>query len=139
MFRQVCFSSSAVSGISENHLTDILNTARTANGPLGVSGLLACGGGLFFQALEGPPEAIEALLGRIRADKRHRNLRVLQDIEVGERDFSGCPMGFRALDPDALRMIAARTSAGHMPVAEMVAVLGDPGAAARMPRLPLAA
>lgn len=139
MFRQVCYSSSASSSATYSQLPDILNAARTANGPAGVTGLLAAGGGLFFQVLEGEAAAVEAALEKIKADPRHRNIRILQDEMVEERAFTGCPMGFRALEPDALHMIAARTRSGHVPVGEMVAVLGDPAAAARMQRLPLAA
>lgn len=139
MFRQLCYLSSAANGLSDTSLTDILDTARAANGPAGVSGILAYGDGLFFQVLEGAPEAVEAAYQRIASDGRHRNLRVIQDATVEARDFTGCPMGFRRLDADALRLVAARARAAYVPVSEMVAVLGDPAAAAKTQRLPLAA
>jgi hypothetical protein len=41
--------------------------------------MLMASGQLFFQLIEGPDEAVDALYNRILADRRHRNVMVLGD------------------------------------------------------------
>ncbi|MFT3809294.1 MAG: BLUF domain-containing protein [Micropepsaceae bacterium] len=125
MIRQVVYLSTARNPGSDADLTAILDTARAKNGDKGITGLLAHGGTLFLQILEGAPAAIEALMAKIAADDRHRSVRVLQDIMVDERSFCGTTMAFRTLDPDAAHLIAARARNGAMPACTIAAVLGD--------------
>lgn len=139
MIRQVVYLSAAQGSVGDAELSEILATARAENGPRAMTGLLAFGGGLFLQILEGPRDTIEATLLRLKRDPRHANLRILQDQEVAARDFAGCPMGFRALDPDAARLIAARTRVETMPVRDIAAMLGDASLVTRTHQLPLAA
>lgn len=130
MIRQVACLSTARNPGSMEELAAILDVARATNGDLGITGLLAHGGALYFQILEGPAEAVEALLAKIAADGRHRSVRVIQDVTVEERAFAGTPMACRALDPDAAHLIAARARNGALPIGAMVAVLGDAARAA---------
>jgi len=128
MIRQLVYLSTARS--SEAEIAAILETARARNGEIGVTGLLAHGGNLFLQILEGSPEAIDTLMAKISADPRHRSVRVLQDVRVAERNFCGTTMAARTLDPDAAHLIAARTRNGALPVLTIAAVLGDAAQAA---------
>ncbi len=137
MLRQLVYISTAREGIAADDLADILDCARRTNGDAGLTGFLAFGGGMFLQIVEGAPEKIDAMLDKARADKRHANLRVLQDVEIENRAFPGVPMGFRALDPDAARLIAARTRVAFMPATQIAASLGD--STAIIDRTPLAA
>lgn len=130
MIRQVVYLSTARNPGSDEELAAILNSARAHNGVAGVTGLLAHGGTLFLQILEGAPEAIDALMAKISADGRHRSVRVLQDVTVSERCFAGTPMACRTLDPDAAHLIAARARNGAMPANVIAAVLGDSDQAA---------
>ena len=130
MIRQVVYLSTARNPGSDADLTAILDTARAKNGEKGITGLLAHGGSLFLQILEGAPEAIDALMAKISADTRHRSVRVLQDVMVDERSFCGTTMAARTLDPDAAHLIAARIRNGVMPAATIAAVLGDAAEAA---------
>ncbi len=130
MIRQVVCLSTARNPGSIDELNAILDIARVRNGGQGITGLLAHGGALYLQVLEGAPEAIDALLGKIAADGRHRSVRVIQDVIVDERSFAGTPMACRALDPDAAHLIAARARNGVLPMSVIVAVLGDAGRAA---------
>ncbi len=130
MIRQVVYLSTARNPGSDADLTAILDTARAKNGDKGITGLLAHGGTLFLQILEGTPEAIDALMAKISADTRHRSLRVLQDIMVDERSFCGTTMAARTLDPDAAHLIAARLRNGMLPATTIAAVLGDAAEAA---------
>lgn len=128
MIRQVVYLSTARS--SDAELTAILETARARNGENGITGLLAHGGNLFLQILEGAPQAIDDLMAKIGADSRHRSVRVLQDIRIDARDFAGTTMAARRLDPDAAHLIAARTRNGALPATTIAAVLGDAAQAA---------
>jgi len=130
MIRQVVYLSTARNPGSDADLTAILDTARAKNGDKGITGLLAHGGNLFLQILEGSPAAIDALMAKIASDARHRSVRVLQDVIVDERSFCGTTMAARTLDPDAAHLIAARVRNGAMPATTIAAVLGDAAQAA---------
>lgn len=130
MIRQVVYLSTSRNPGTNDDLTAILETARSKNGALGITGLLAHGGPLFLQILEGAPEAIDAVMAKISADTRHRSVRVIQDVMVDELSFAGTPMAARALDPDAAHLIAARARNGALPALTIAAVLGDAGQAA---------
>lgn len=137
MIRQVVYLSTAQGAVDDEALDGILRQARSGNGPRGITGLMAFGGGLFLQILEGPRDTVEAVLVKIKRDARHGQVRILQDQEVALRDFAGCPMGFRTLDPDAARLIAARTRVEPMSVRDIAVMLGD--ASLVTTRLPMAA
>ena len=108
MIRQVVYVSTARAGAGDAELHGIVDKARAANGRNGLTGILAAGNGVYLQIVEGPADAVEALLTRLRADSRHENLRILQDIEVAARNFPGRLMGLRVLAPEAPGLIAAQ-------------------------------
>ena len=139
MFRQLCYLSTARGEVSDVGLQSIVDEARRANGPDGITGLLAYGGGLFFQILEGPAAAIERRVAKIKADPRHASMRILQDIEVDKRDFPGWPLAFRGLEPDGARLVAARLRHAPMSIGDILPLLGHTAESAGQTRLPLAA
>lgn len=65
----------------------MLAKARRNNGRDGITGMLYFDGTRFMQAMEGPPEKIEATLARIRADSRHRALVLLTRRTIEVREF----------------------------------------------------
>jgi hypothetical protein len=129
MIRQVVYVSTARAGAGDAELHGIVDKARAANGRNGLTGILAAGNGVYLQIVEGPADAVEALLTRLRADSRHENLRILQDIEVAARNFPGRLMGLRVLAPEAPGLIAAQLRLRPMSAAEIVPALGNPAAA----------
>lgn len=129
MIRQVVYVSTARAGAGDAELHGIVDKARAANGRDGLTGILAAGNGVYLQIVEGPADAVEALLTRLRADSRHENLRILQDIEVAARNFPGRLMGLRVLAPEAPGLIAAQLRLRPMSAAEIVPALGNPAAA----------
>ena len=139
MFRQLCYLSTARGDVGDAGLQSIVDEARRANGPHGITGLLAYGGGLFFQILEGPTEAVGQIVTRIQADSRHAGFRILQDMEVDRRDFPGWPLAFRGLEPDGARLVAARLRHAPLPIREILPLLGHAAESAGQARLPLAA
>jgi len=139
MIRQVCILSTARPAEGEMDILNILSQARANNGPQGITGMLAAGGGFYLQIIEGSTNAVEALMGRLRADARHENVRVLQDIEVAERDFCGCPMVFRSLAPESVGLISSHLRGAIVPAREIAAAVGNPEAASALTRMKLAA
>ncbi|WP_418317307.1 BLUF domain-containing protein [Piscinibacter sakaiensis] len=78
----------------------ITRSARRNNLRDGVTGLLVFDGALFLQWVEGPTPAIEALLGRLRADRRHGKLDILM-LQTWDAAplFPDWQLAFHVVDP----------------------------------------
>lgn len=94
---------------------DMLSVVRAAlprNRSLGVTGALYFTDGVFFQVIEGAPQAIAFVLERIHADQRHSDVTMIEEVTISERLFGGHDMKFvdgaryrvaaRPLDYDAV-------------------------------------
>ena len=79
---------------SDTILKKILRSSRQNNVIWGVSGNLICRSDLFFQILEGPPEAIDNLYEKILTDNRHLEIQKLRDEITGRRLFASWAMKF---------------------------------------------
>lgn len=139
MIRQVCILSTARPVEGDKDIHNILEQARALNGPAGITGMLAAGGGFYLQIIEGTVTGVELLMARLRADARHENLRILQDVTTTERDFAGCPMAFRSLAAEAIGLISAQLRQVVLPAREIAAAVGNPEMASYLTRMPLAA
>jgi hypothetical protein len=64
------------------------------NPALGITGALTFDGRQFFQVLEGPEIALDALFARIATDPRHSALRLLHRGPLATRRFPGWSMHF---------------------------------------------
>lgn len=93
-FRQILFASVARAGCAPGVVNSILSSARSHNDHDRVTGMMYADGGRYVQALEGPPDAVEATFSRIRADGRHHHITVLSDRATDRREFGGDPMAF---------------------------------------------
>ena len=62
---------------SEPELEQLADLAAAKNKDLDVTGVLITSGGVFFQVLEGPEEAVDDIFAAIEADSRHTDLLVL--------------------------------------------------------------
>jgi hypothetical protein len=74
-------------------VNSILASARQHNPEQGVTGILAYGGGVFMQAIEGGRQAVSDLYGTILRDARHKDVVLLHYEEINERRFGGWTMG----------------------------------------------
>ncbi len=72
----------------------ILMQSRRNNPANGLVGALYFADGCFFQCLEGPTEAVDALYARLHDDPRHRDLKVLSRTTVERPSFTGWSMKF---------------------------------------------
>lgn len=88
----------------------ILVQSRRNNPRHQLVGALYFGDGCFFQCLEGPQEAVEALYARLHGDPRHGELRVLSREFVSSPSFSSWSM---KLVPNAPEVQALMTRHGR--------------------------
>jgi hypothetical protein len=91
---QLVYLSRASHRFSQRDLTDLLAQSRKDNFEVGITGLLLYAEGHFMQLLEGAKDAIESLMERIKRDPRHRDVRVLEEGPVAQRQFSEWSMAF---------------------------------------------
>lgn len=98
---RLVYVSAAVRLFNDTELDALLAKARTNNAALGVTGLLLHQDGNFMQALEGPAEVVDRLVGRIEADPRHHLFQRLIREPVDGRLFGDWSMAFARLRGDA--------------------------------------
>jgi hypothetical protein len=112
--RQLLYVSNTLPDLAPGALDDILTASRRNNALLGITGLLLYIDGGFLQMLEGDERALRELHGRICADRRHWDLRLMLDREAGARAFPGWSMGFERPcmdDPETAGMFGVARSA----------------------------
>jgi len=78
----------------KHELTDIVNVACARNAKLDVTGALVFTGERFAQILEGSAGAVDALMTSICRDPRHKDVKVVQVIELGARQFPDWSMAY---------------------------------------------
>ena len=93
---RVVYMSTAVGVLRADELDRIYLRAKSANTSAGITGLMLFYEGAFLQVLEGPAAGVTSLMERIRRDRRHANLVVLESGEVTHRNFANSPMQFVA-------------------------------------------
>ena len=77
MLTRAVYVSSAYEGIDKTTVENILETARTRNAQMGITGILICAGNQFIQLIEGEEKEIEGLLKLIQRDRRHHDMELL--------------------------------------------------------------
>ena len=102
MLKQIIYSSKAATPMRSDDLARILDDARRGNAARDVTGVLIHAEGVFVQVLEGEGEALAPLLDSIRADSRHRDMKVFRDEPVERRAFHDWRMAWLA--PDVAEM-----------------------------------
>lgn len=79
---------------SKDDLVELLERSRNNNAAVDVTGMLLYVDGSFFQILEGPEEAVDALAAKIETDERHGQMTVIMRETIATRSFSEWTMGF---------------------------------------------
>jgi Sensors of blue-light using FAD len=90
------YMSTAVGVLRAEELDRIYLRAKAANARAGITGLMLFHEGVFLQVLEGPAAGVASLVEKIRRDRRHANLVVLESGAVDERSFAQSAMHFIA-------------------------------------------
>lgn len=73
---------------------EIVNTARSVNPGLGITGALITRDGMFIQVLEGPSENVRPLFEKISHDPRHSNVIKVLSEQVDQRLFPDWSMAY---------------------------------------------
>ena len=103
---RLLYISDAADGINEDAVNGVLKSAGKNNPPLGITGLLVYGGGVFAQILEGPEQAVLQKYVNIAADGRHHNCRIVYITTTRERIFKDISMAALEAQPMELEHIA---------------------------------
>lgn len=91
---QMIYVSKCSDDFDFNTLPSILEKSRRDNEKKDVSGLLIFHEGSFIQVLEGPKEAVEEIYQKIEKDDRHKNIKLLSQKMLDEKEFESWSMGF---------------------------------------------
>jgi hypothetical protein len=95
--RQIVYRSTttADSGRAADDIPDIVRQAAARNGIEGITGLLYTEDDTFLQVIEGPSDSMSDLIARLYDDDRHRDLTILVDRPIAQREFGDWTMIYR--------------------------------------------
>ena len=97
MLYELLYSSFSEREMDADALMSLLESARTNNERLEVTGLLLYCNREYMQLIEGEEEVIRSLWQSIQSDSRHYSARVMYEGPIEKRGFAGWSMGFRNL------------------------------------------
>ncbi|MBF0210426.1 MAG: EAL domain-containing protein [Desulfamplus sp.] len=90
----VIYISRASESISQEEINKILKASRKNNSERSITGFLIYNNGYFMQLIEGRREVIEAVLGKVIDDPRHRDVNIILRTFNERRLFTDWTMGF---------------------------------------------
>lgn len=83
--RQFVYISTAAPHLGQVDIVNILEASSRNNSERGITGFLLFNGRNFLQLVEGPKDALDALMAQIEADPRHSGIVWLEDKPITER------------------------------------------------------
>jgi len=87
MVKQLIYKSQCNTTISTEMVDDILLHAHRCNANHKITGLLLFSEDVFLQLLEGPPDSVDLVFGRICNDDRHREIDTLYTGYADQRAY----------------------------------------------------
>ena len=93
MLTQLVYASSAARNLCPSDLDEIARERRARHAAAGVTGALVYHGGSVMEVLEGPPESVEAVFERARADPWHSGMMVLYRGSVESPTYHDWTLG----------------------------------------------
>lgn len=90
--KQILYRSLNADRLDDSAVARLMVQSRNNNALDGVTGLLWSDGKQFMQVLEGPSRSVNATYDRIVEDTRHREIVLLLDGFVANREFGGWDM-----------------------------------------------
>lgn len=102
---QVSYLSRSSEAMSAEKLLALLLQSRTDNAARGVTGMLLYGNETFLQVIEGDDAVVDALIARIEADPRHREVQILSRRSAPSRQYADWTMGFERVTDEVLEQI----------------------------------
>ena len=108
MLKRIRYISEFSRHMSPADIDQLAQQSAVANQESGITGILVATGELFFQVIEGPADAIDALYERISDDGRHRQF-LLLEAEQGDltRLFPDWAMRRLDLSDEAMKRLSA--------------------------------
>ena len=97
-----------------NQLREIVSTSRYNNARAQITGFLIFDNPWFVQVLEGDRPKIEATYRKIRADKRHGDLTIVNLGDVESRSFPTWSMGCSLRSPETQELYLRRGLSGPL-------------------------
>jgi len=98
MLFTLTYESVAERKLGAKEMDELLDTARSNNKKLGVTGCLIYYMGGFVQVLEGKEDIIWRLYEKIRKDPRHKNIYMFSTEKIQKRDFPNWGMAYYPID-----------------------------------------
>lgn len=100
MLKRITYVSRFAKPFSESELEKLGELSARNNKEVDVTGVLMTSGGVFFQILEGPAEAVDRIYSAIAADPRHTHIVVLElEHDIAARNYPDWSM--KTIDLDA--------------------------------------
>jgi hypothetical protein len=99
------YCSAATRHFASAELAELLLFARQNNARVGLTGMLLYAEGSFFQVLEGPAEAVDALYSKIELDTRHAKMTKIIQEPIRQRVFEEWTMGFSAMSREEMETL----------------------------------
>jgi len=96
------YVSSASNPLPDAELMNIKEKSGTATKKSGVTGLLVFHRNTFIHHCEGEERAVKAMFAAISKDKRYKDVKVVGEGKLKERQFPNWAMELRVLDKDPL-------------------------------------
>lgn len=93
----------------QHQIAEIVARAAAGNEAAGLTGALLYAGGMFVQALEGPPATVERTFERICCDHRHRRMELLEFVHAENRTFAEWSMARVTADQQVARLVTGVT------------------------------
>lgn len=115
----VIYLSRAIEPMDAAALESLLTLSRESGTASGITGTLiyryspAGGSGHFIRMLEGDEAAVRALYEKIRRDRRHHTVLLLDEGEIQARMFSEWAMGFKNVDDTLFARLPGCASVGE--------------------------
>ena len=86
-------------------IATILGESQRNNDRDGLTGALVAHDGCFIQVIEGEPGRLDALLKRLDDDPRHRDIRLIERVEITTRLFGQWSMASVHVSPELAPML----------------------------------
>ncbi|MDQ0015878.1 hypothetical protein J2W23_004279 [Variovorax boronicumulans] len=105
---EIFYCSVLAQDLPPNAVGAIVSQARARNAERKITGLLVFDGMRFCQHLEGPCDAVKALMRSIERDFRHTDVRVVHEGPLESRRYSGFGLGLAESEgPDLMAGVHA--------------------------------
>lgn len=117
LIRTVYRSQSTLHPDNVEELDKIFRVSIKNNRKAKLTGCLAHPDGHFVQVIEGEPDRVSELMGRLKADNRHKDIEILGEWNAGARLFSTWAMArpdLRPLADQSFRLINEKGSGSQV-------------------------